>query len=217
MCLTLILHQGFYIMSGSSCVCTSVDAGGRIRGTFYPQCLSLKEMTKILQYICQIGSDVTKNHQGLTSIEIDNKTVSMHMYETKTENCPVQSFVKYLSKRNPNCSALFQTPRNSVDEEDEVCYENRPLGKNRLGSMMVEISKRASTPITASERRPLVHLVMQALKLATSWHRNETSVKSYVRNTTSDKKRQMSSSISKLAISATTSTCTSTEQSELSL
>jgi hypothetical protein len=125
-------------------------------------------MTKILQYICQIGSDVTKNHQGLTSIEIDNKTVRMHMYETKTENCPVQSFVKYLSKRNPNCSALFQTPRNSVDEEDEVCYENRPLGKNRLGSMMVEISKRASTPITASERRPLVHLVMQALKLATS-------------------------------------------------
>jgi len=96
---------------------------------------------KGLQYIRHIGSEITKNHQGLTSLEIDNETV--RMYEVKTENCPVQNFAKYLSKRNSICSALFQTPRNSFDQEDEVWYENRPLGKNRLGSMMVEISKRA--------------------------------------------------------------------------
>lgn len=83
-----------------------------------PSMFELKRDGKCLQSICQIGFAVTKNHQGLTSIDIDNKTV--RMYETKTENCPVQSFVKYLSKRNPNCSALFQTPRNSVHQEDEV-------------------------------------------------------------------------------------------------
>ena len=53
--------------------------------------------------------------------------------------------------------------------------------------------------------------------MTVSGHRNETSVKNYVRDTTSEQERQMSSSISKLAIADTTSTCTSTEQSELPL
>lgn len=130
------------------------------------------------------------------------------MYETKTENCPVQIFVKYLSKRNPNCSALFQTPRNSFDQEDEVWYENRPLGKNRLGSMMVEISKRAQLSrtytnhcIRATTISALSHKGFEARHIMTVFgHRNETSVKSYVRETTSEQKRQMSSSSASLQL-----------------
>jgi hypothetical protein len=109
--------------------------------------------------------------------------------------------------------------RNSFDQEDEVWYEKRPLGKNRLGSMMVEILKRAqlsriytSHCIRAMTISALRHAGFEARHIMTaSGHRNETSVKSYVRDTTSEQKRQISSSISKLAIADTTSTCTSTE------
>ena len=91
--------------------------------------------------------------------------------------------------------------------------------------MMVEILKRAqlsriytSHCIRAMTISALRHAGFEARHIMTaSGHRNETSVKSYVRDTTSEQKRQISSSISKLAIADTTSTCTSTEQSELPL
>ena len=89
--------------------------------------------------------------------------------------------------------------------------------------MMVEILKRAQLSriytnrcIRATTISALSHAGFEARHIMTaSGHRNETSVKSYVRDTTSEQKRQISSSISKLAIADTTSTCTSTEQSEL--
>ena len=91
--------------------------------------------------------------------------------------------------------------------------------------MMVEILKRAQLSriytnhcIRATTISALSHAGFEARHIMTaSGHRNETSVKNYVRDTTSEQKRQMSSSISKLAIADTTSTCTSTEQSELPL
>ena len=45
-----------------------------------------------------------------------------------------------MSKLNPSCSAFFQHPKQSVNPEDAVWYENRPLGVNKLGEMMKTIS-----------------------------------------------------------------------------
>ena len=54
--------------------------------------------------------------------------------------CPVKSFEKYLSKLNPKCEALFQTQRDCFFDSDPIWYENRPLGKNKLGTRMKELS-----------------------------------------------------------------------------
>ena len=45
-----------------------------------------------------------------------------------------------MSKLNPSCSAFFQHPKQSVNTENAVWYENRPLGVNKLGEMMKTIS-----------------------------------------------------------------------------
>ena len=68
--------------------------------------------------------------------------------------------------------------------------------------MMVEISKRSQLSrtytnhcIRATTISALSHTGVEARHIMTvSGHRNETSVKSYVRDTTSEQKRQMSSS-----------------------
>ena len=45
-----------------------------------------------------------------------------------------------MSKLNPSYSAFFQYPKQSVNTENAVWYENRPLGVNKLGEMMKTIS-----------------------------------------------------------------------------
>ncbi|KAL5018120.1 hypothetical protein ScPMuIL_003842 [Solemya velum] len=65
------------------------------------------------------------------------------MYATGTATCPFLSFNFYVSRRNPECLAFFQLPRDSVDQKGLVWFRNRPLGKNSLCAMMPEISRQA--------------------------------------------------------------------------
>lgn len=174
------------------------------------------------QYICQVQSEVTKNHQGLSSTDMNNKTI--RMYATGDTFCPVKSYVKYIAKRNHECAALFQTPRNSFCDDDATWYENRPLGKNKLGSMMSDLSKFAELSknysnhcIRATAIMALDRAGFESRHIITvSGHRNEASIKSYSRDTSSDQKRKMSETISNLLPS--TSSCdtdnTSTEGNE---
>ncbi|XP_069134253.1 uncharacterized protein KIAA1958-like [Argopecten irradians] len=90
------------------------------------------------RYICKTTSEKTKNHTGVTD-ELEG--TGARMYETKNAACPVLSFEKYLSKRNPKCDALLQYPRNQYCDADQVWYENRPLGKNAIGEFMSNLSK----------------------------------------------------------------------------
>jgi hypothetical protein len=156
------------------------------------------------RYICQIRSEVTKNHQGLSSVDTDSKTV--RMYETTTDNCPVKSFVKYLSKRHPKCESLFQSPRDSFNDDDDIWYERRPLGKNKLGNMMSDLSVAAALSKTYTNhciRATLIATLDQAGYearhiMTVSGHRNEASIKSYSRDTSTDQKRKMSEAISSI-------------------
>jgi hypothetical protein len=59
------------------------------------------------------------------------------MYATGSMMCPVSSFEKYLSKRNSKSSALFQHPKSSFCDDDNEWYENKPIEKNMLGSLIV--------------------------------------------------------------------------------
>lgn len=61
-----------------------------------PQRFAIETDNLRKRYICQIRSEVTKNHQGLSSVNTDSKTV--RMYETTTDNCPVKKFCQILVK-----------------------------------------------------------------------------------------------------------------------
>lgn len=182
-----------------------------------PSMFAFKTDDKGKEYLCQVRSEVTKNHQGMLSSEQDNKTV--RMYATHTELCPVNSVRKYLSKRNPECPALFQTPRNSFMEFESVWYEKRPLGKNRLGSMMADLSKLAklSTQYTnhcirATTITALDEAGFEARHIITvSGHRNEASIKSYSRDTSTTQKRKISETLSSLVPREATAPDTSSE------
>ena len=120
--------------------------------------------------------------------------------------CPLKSYRKYLSKRNTACDALFQTPRDAFNDSDGVWYEKRPLGKNKLGSMMCEISQIAklskkytnhcirATAITALDQAGFASRHIMSV----SGHRSEASIKSYSRKTPTDQKRKMSETLGKL-------------------
>lgn len=65
------------------------------------------------------------------------------MYQTSSDpNLDGPSWLKkYISKRNVSCEAFFQYPkRKGAEHSDVVWYENRPLGVNKLQSMMRDIS-----------------------------------------------------------------------------
>lgn len=93
----------------------------------------------------------------------------------------------YISKLNPNCSAFDQYPKRKWSADYQIWYENRPLGINKLGDMMKDISAEAelsqkytnhcvrATAITLWSNAGLANRHI----LAIPGHRNEQSLKSW--------------------------------------
>ena len=110
----------------------------------------------------------------------------------------------YLQKLNPAYEALFQYPKRAMKSEDEVWYDNKPLGVNKIEAMMREISKLASlsriftnhsvraTEITlwSNAQVPSRHI------MAISGHRSETSLRNYNTRPSSEQLRACSDILS---------------------
>ena len=120
------------------------------------------------------------------------------LYKTNDENDGYSALKLYLSKINPACEALFQYPKRNWKPTDEIWYENRPLGVNKLGDMMKDISTAASlskiytnhsvraTSITLWSNAGLTNRHIMQI----SGHRNEQSLQHYNRRpSTSQLKR----------------------------
>ena len=85
---------------------------------------------------------LSKNHQGgLTKDETHETEVKT--YETDDDNGGFSLMLTYLSKISNNCSAFFQYPARNFSRSKTTWFEERPLGINKLNSMMKEISKAA--------------------------------------------------------------------------
>ncbi|XP_014663447.1 PREDICTED: uncharacterized protein LOC106806107 [Priapulus caudatus] len=70
------------------------------------------------------------------------------MYERAGDRlCPVHSFLKYMSKRNPNCEAFYQWPEHHAKlcsfEDSEIWYSHRAYGQNNLANKLPTISQEA--------------------------------------------------------------------------
>jgi len=61
--------------------------------------------------------------------------------------CPVTCLEKYLAKREPQCDALWQKPKNhdarSFSSTDDIWFCNIPLGKHKLENLLTDMCKKA--------------------------------------------------------------------------
>ena len=118
-----------------------------------------------------------------------------------TLECPVRSFVKYLKRLNPKCAKLFQKPRKTP--KDGIYFDNVPLGHNRIGSLMPEISRMAdlSQVYTNHSIRATTFHVLDTAQIPSrhimtvTGHKSESSLKTYSGNTDNSTKRLMSEAI----------------------
>ncbi|XP_077864197.1 uncharacterized protein LOC144349510 [Saccoglossus kowalevskii] len=153
------------------------------------------------KYVIQVGSEVSKNHQ------CDDDGVSggiMYANNSNPRHCPVRAFELYLSKANRRCDALFQRPRDNYSADDDVWFENKPIGKNTLSEMMALISKRAS--LSQRYTNHCIHATSITIHseagfnnrhiMSVSRHRNEGSIRSYVRDTSIEQKKRNGRDIS---------------------
>ncbi|CAH3161438.1 unnamed protein product [Porites lobata] len=156
------------------------------------------------EYVEMSISEKTKNHQGGLGDKADESDPKM--FSTGMSNCPVKYFKKFLSVLNPNQTALFQKPKRNFLPSDEIWFENSPIGVNKLGDMMKEISLAASlskvytnhcvrsTTISALDEAGIpIHRIMQ-----TSGHRSESSVKSYCDRQSLEKYKESSNILARV-------------------
>ena len=102
-------------------------------------CFVFSEDVKGDHFVSMAHDEATKNHQGgVSDVESFGKNVRMYKNSSKTDGYIALDF--FLSKLNPKCEALFQLPRRNWEPSDNVWYENRPLGVNKLSAMMKDIS-----------------------------------------------------------------------------
>ena len=91
------------------------------------------------EYAVMTHEEATKNHPGGENSKSSAERET-RLYSTGEDDDAFASLKGFVSKLNPSCSAFFQHPKQSVNPEDAVWYENRPLGVNKLGEMMKTIS-----------------------------------------------------------------------------
>ena len=151
------------------------------------------------EYVAMAVSESTKNHQGgLADKAVDEGDPKM--FSTGKSTCPVRYFKKYLAVLHPKQVALFQKPRRNFTSGDQIWFENCPIGVNKPGAMMKEISTDAklsqvysnhcvrSTTVTVLDAAGIpIHRIMQS-----SGHRNESSVKFYCDRKKLEKEKESS-------------------------
>ena len=106
------------------------------------------------EYVSMTHDEATKNHPGGID-DVSSVEKEARMCSTSDDQLfdGLNCLKMYLQKLNPRCEALFQYPKRAVTKEDQVWYDNKPLGVNKLAGMMKEISKRLCqkfTPIIVS-------------------------------------------------------------------
>ena len=133
------------------------------------------------------------------------------------ERCPVRCIKKYLQKRNPNCPALWQKPRNhgtgKFNESDAVWYCNVSLGKHNLDNLLGRMSKKAglSTHFTSHCIRATSVTILKAAGLENSrvkgvtGHKSDASIESYHERPTIQQQVQTSAIVSNFVAPVTAS------------
>ena len=136
------------------------------------------------RYVHMTQDMKTKNHCG----ECDEVSQGGRMYETHDENCPVESFLAYISHLNPKCEAFWQRPKpNKPSDLSTPWFDNAPIGMNTMAKKMSTISTAAKCSkiytnhcLCATSINTLDSAGFEARHIMSiSGHRSETSIKHY--------------------------------------
>ncbi|KAK3716904.1 hypothetical protein QZH41_002267 [Actinostola sp. cb2023] len=128
----------------------------------------------------------SKNHQGGMKDKPSHEKQT-RLYSTGVVGDSYWCLQQYINKLNPDQQAFFQRPKPNATEDQQIWYENKPLGINTLEKMMKEISIGAAlsrkytnhcvraTAITiwSNAEVPSRHI------MSISGHSNESSIASY--------------------------------------
>ena len=109
------------------------------------------------------------------------------MYETSDENDGYKAMKLYISKLNPKSNAFFQYPKKQWNYDDEVWYDARPIGFNKVDNMLERISEAAKLSkmyTNHSVRATAITLwsnagIQNRHIMAISGHRSEQSLAHY--------------------------------------
>ena len=93
------------------------------------------------KFVTMAHNEATKNHPGGLS-DVSSHEKLARMYETPEENDGYKAMKIYLAKLNTKCDAFFQYLKKHWKCDDEVWYDARPIGVNKLDSMK-DISRAA--------------------------------------------------------------------------
>ena len=140
------------------------------------------------RFVTRAHDEATKNHPGgVSDIPISEKLA--RMYETPEENDGYKALKFYMAKLNPKCDAFFQYPRKNSNWNyaEEVWFDARPIGANKLDGMMKNISEEAKLSkmyTNHSVRATAITLwsnagVQNRHIMAISGHRSEQSLTHY--------------------------------------
>lgn len=91
------------------------------------------------EYAIMSHEEATKNHPGGENSKASHEKET-RLYSTDAPDDAFASLKSYVAKLNPKCTSFFQKPRSNVALHDAIWYVNRPLGVNKLGDMMKNIS-----------------------------------------------------------------------------
>ena len=81
--------------------------------------------------------ELTKNHR-YNDTDADGGVIP----ETDTDDCPVKSFVKYLSKLDPEQDRLWCYPRDYFRHDDNLWFTKKPVGIHTLQKFLPNLSKK---------------------------------------------------------------------------
>ena len=86
------------------------------------------------QFVYQFQGEVDKNHsEAESSFDTSGEGT---LYEVSgSPLCPVRNFKEYLSRLHPSLNALWQRPRENVQDK-AIWFCNVPLSERTLGNMM---------------------------------------------------------------------------------
>ena len=163
------------------------------------------------EYIAPAHTEVTKNHQG------GHKQTNIDYSDQRMYGPGVGIYKFYISKLNPKCERLFQTPLQSYQLASHW-YSSEPMGKNPLGSIMKKISQKAGLSciytchsVRASTITKLFQAGVSAHSIiAITKHKNISSLSHYIEDISTEQKRECSKILSAKLSLPSTSTVTST-------
>ena len=157
--------------------------------------------------ISTISTERIKNIQGGNK-QREQDYSDVRMYEVESALNPVRAYELLLKKLNPQNQNLFQKPMKNFVYDDPVWFTKEVLGKNTLGNIMKNISRKAGTKKTYTNhcvRATTVTDLYQAgvdtqQICAITKHCNESTLKHYM-SAPSDEQKQHASTVLSTAFS----------------